>query len=119
MSRLRPVVEKRPDIVKAGIIERMTEPERSIRFRVTWVDDAGNVRVNRGYRFQFNSAIGPYKGGIRLHPSVNSSILKFLGFEQVFKNSLTGLPMAVPRAAPTLTRRERATRRSCASVRHS
>ena len=93
LESLAPVVEKRPDIVKAGIIERMTEPERSIRFRVTWVDDAGNVRVNRGYRFQFNSAIGPYKGGIRLHPSVNSSILKFLGFEQVFKNSLTGLPM--------------------------
>ena len=68
LESLAPVVEKRPDIVKAGIIERMTEPERSIRFRVTWVDDAGNVRVNRGYRFQFNSAIGPYKGGIRLHP---------------------------------------------------
>ena len=93
LESLEPVVEKRPDIVKAGIIERMTEPERSVRFRVTWIDDAGNVRVNRGYRFQFNSAIGPYKGGIRLHPSVNSSILKFLGFEQVFKNSLTGLPM--------------------------
>ena len=93
LESLAPVVEKRPDIVKAGIIERMTEPERSIRFRVTWVDDAGNVRVNRGYRFQFNGAIGPYKGGLRFHPSVTLSIIKFLGFEQVFKNSLTGLPI--------------------------
>lgn len=90
---LEPVVERRPDIVKAGVIERLVEPERSITFRVSWVDDAGNVQVNRGYRFQFNSAIGPYKGGIRLHPSVNASILKFLGFEQIFKNSLTTLPI--------------------------
>ena len=93
LESLEPVVEQRPDIVKAGVIDRMVEPERSVRFRVSWVDDNGKVQVNRGYRFQFNSAIGPYKGGIRLHPSVNSSILKFLGFEQVFKNSLTGLPM--------------------------
>ena len=93
LASLVPVVEKRPDIVKAGIIERMIEPERFLRFRVTWVDDNGEVQVNRGYRVQFNSAIGPYKGGIRLHPSVNASILKFLGFEQIFKNSLTGLPM--------------------------
>ena len=93
LASLVPVVEKRPDIVKAGVIERMIEPERFLRFRVTWVDDKGEVQVNRGYRVQFNSAIGPYKGGIRLHPSVNASILKFLGFEQIFKNSLTGLPM--------------------------
>ncbi|MDP4109215.1 MAG: NADP-specific glutamate dehydrogenase [Bacillota bacterium] len=87
------VVAKRPDIVKSGIIDRIVEPERMITFRVSWVDDNGNVRVNRGYRVQFNSAIGPYKGGLRLHPSVNASIMKFLGFEQTFKNSLTGLPM--------------------------
>ncbi len=93
LESLEPVVEKRPDIVKAGVIDRIVEPERMIRFRVSWVDDSGKVQVNRGYRIQFNSAIGPYKGGIRLHPSVNASILKFLGFEQIFKNSLTGLPM--------------------------
>ena len=78
---------------KAGVLERFTEPERIISFRVPWVDDKGNVQVNKGYRVQFNSAIGPYKGGLRFHPSVNQSILKFLGFEQVLKNSLTGLPM--------------------------
>lgn len=93
LESLEPVVEKRPDIVKAGIIERFVEPERFIQFRVSWVDDAGNVQVNRGFRVQFNSAIGPYKGGLRLHPSVNASVIKFLGFEQILKNSLTGLPM--------------------------
>jgi len=87
------VVERRPEFEKEGIIERMVEPERMVMFRVSWIDDKGIVQVNRGYRVQFNSAIGPYKGGIRLHPSVNLSILKFLGFEQCFKNSLTGLPM--------------------------
>ncbi len=90
---IEPVIEKRPDIVKAGIVERMVEPERTIIFRVPWVDDNGNVQVNRGFRVQFNSAIGPYKGGLRFHPSVNLSIMKFLGFEQTFKNSLTTLPM--------------------------
>ncbi len=90
---LEPVVEQNPNIEKWGIMERIAEPERFIQFRVAWVDDAGKVQVNRGYRVQFNSAIGPYKGGLRLHPSVNSSIIKFLGFEQVFKNSLTSLPM--------------------------
>ncbi len=90
---LQPVIEKRPDLVSAGVIERLVEPERQIIFRVPWVDDNGVVRVNRGFRVQFNSAIGPYKGGIRLHPSVNLSIIKFLGFEQTFKNSLTTLPM--------------------------
>ena len=93
LESLRPVVEKRPDIQKAGILQRMVEPERVIQFRVPWVDDQGNVQVNRGFRVQFNSAIGPYKGGLRFHPSVNLSIIKFLGFEQIFKNSLTGLPM--------------------------
>ena len=93
LESLEPVLEKNPEIEKTGIIERMVEPERQISFRVSWVDDSGKVQVNRGYRVQFNSAIGPYKGGLRFHPSVNASIMKFLGFEQTFKNSLTGLPM--------------------------
>ena len=90
---LDPVADKRPDLVEAGVFERIVEPERFIMFRVSWVDDNGKVQVNRGYRVQYNSAIGPYKGGIRLHPSVNASVVKFLGFEQIFKNSLTSLPM--------------------------
>ena len=90
---LQPVIEQRPDLVKSGVIERLVEPERQIIFRIPWVDDNGNVQVNRGFRVQFNSAIGPYKGGMRFHPSVNLSIIKFLGFEQTFKNSLTTLPM--------------------------
>ena len=93
LTSLEPIVERRPDIVKHKIIDRIVEPERVIIFRVSWTDDQGNIQVNRGYRVQYNSAIGPYKGGIRLHPSVNLSIMKFLGFEQIFKNSLTGLPM--------------------------
>ena len=93
LESLEPVVEARPEIQANGIIERLVEPERVIMFRVPWVDDNGKVQVNRGYRVQFNSAIGPYKGGLRLHPSVNLSILKFLGFEQIFKNSLTTLPI--------------------------
>ncbi|MDD6268830.1 MAG: NADP-specific glutamate dehydrogenase [Oscillospiraceae bacterium] len=93
LETLEPVVERRPDLVEAGVLERIVEPERQIMFRVPWVDDNGKVQVNRGFRVQFNSAIGPYKGGIRLHPSVYLGIIKFLGFEQVFKNSLTTLPM--------------------------
>ncbi|NTV90664.1 MAG: NADP-specific glutamate dehydrogenase [Clostridiales bacterium] len=93
LESIEPVAEKHPEWVKAGIFERIIEPERMIVFRVPWVDDSGNVQVNRGFRVQFNSAIGPYKGGLRFHPSVNASILKFLGFEQIFKNSLTGLPI--------------------------
>ena len=93
LMTLEPVVEKRPDLVEAGVLERLVEPERQIIFRVPWVDDSGKVQVNRGFRVQFNSAIGPYKGGLRLHPSVYIGIIKFLGFEQVFKNSLTTLPM--------------------------
>ena len=93
LESLEPVVEARPELQKHGIMERIVEPERTIIFRVSWVDDEGKVQVNRGYRVQFNSAIGPYKGGLRLHPSVNLSILKFLGFEQIFKNSLTTLPI--------------------------
>ena len=93
LESIQPVVEKHPEYEKAALIERLVEPERIITFRVPWVDDAGKVQVNRGYRIQFNSAIGPYKGGLRFHPSVNQGILKFLGFEQTFKNSLTGLPI--------------------------
>ncbi|MCR4620976.1 MAG: NADP-specific glutamate dehydrogenase [Clostridiales bacterium] len=93
LESLQNVFDARPELEKAGIAERIIEPERIITFRVSWVDDKGQVQVNRGYRVQFNSAIGPYKGGMRFHPSVNLSILKFLGFEQIFKNSLTGLPM--------------------------
>ena len=90
---IEPVLIQRPDYIESGVIERMVEPERIIKFRVPWIDDSGKVQVNRGFRIQFNSAIGPYKGGLRFHPSVNESIIKFLGFEQTFKNSLTSLPM--------------------------
>lgn len=93
LNSLVPVFEKHPEYVQEGILERLVEPERQILFRVPWVDDNGTVQVNRGFRIQFNSAIGPYKGGLRFHPSVNASIVKFLGFEQIFKNSLTGLPI--------------------------
>ena len=93
LESLEPVIESDPVYEKNGVIERIVEPERAILFRVSWVDDNGKVQVNRGYRVQFNSAIGPYKGGLRLHPSVNLSVIKFLGFEQIFKNSLTGLPI--------------------------
>ena len=93
LTSLEPIIERRPEFIKHKIIDRIVEPERTIMFRVTWQDDNGDPQVNRGYRVQYNSAIGPYKGGIRLHPSVNLSIMKFLGFEQIFKNSLTGLPM--------------------------
>ena len=93
LESLEPVVAQNPKLEEEGIIERIVEPERIIMFRVSWVDDNGKVQVNRGYRVQFNSAIGPYKGGLRLHPSVNLSDIKFLGFEQIFKNSLTGLPI--------------------------
>ena len=90
---LEPVIEKHPEYINAGVLANLVEPDRIIKFRVPWVDDSGKARVNRGYRIQFNNAIGPYKGGLRFHPSVNESIIKFLGFEQIFKNSLTGLPL--------------------------
>ena len=94
LESIRPVIEAKEDFYrKEALLERITEPERQLKFRVPWVDDKGQVQVNTGYRVQFNSAIGPYKGGLRLHPSVNTSIIKFLGFEQIFKNSLTGLPI--------------------------
>ena len=91
LESLQPVVAQRPELVKSGVIDRIVEPERSLMFRISWVDDQGKVQVNRGYRVQFSTAIGPSKGGLRFHPSVNLGILKFLGFEQIFKNSLTGL----------------------------
>jgi glutamate dehydrogenase (NADP+) len=93
LESLEPTVAKHPEFVKAGIYDRIVEPDRAIQFKVPWVDDKGNVQVNRGFRVQFNNAIGPYKGGLRFHPSVNLGIIKFLGFEQIFKNSLTTLPM--------------------------
>ena len=93
LSSIEPVLEANPEYITSGVVERMVEPERIIKFRVPWTDYKGNVQVNRGFRIQFNSAIGPYKGGLRFHPSVNESIIKFLGFEQTFKNSLTTLPM--------------------------
>ena len=93
LKSLEPVIEKHPEYIKAGLLERICEPERQILFKVPWTDDEGNVHVNRGIRVQFNGAIGPYKGGLRFHPSVYVGIIKFLGFEQVFKNSLTGLPI--------------------------
>ena len=95
LESLRPVIEKNEEkFRKDALLERITEPERIVSFRVPWVDDDGQVQVNRAFRVQFSSAIGPYKGGLRLHPSVNQSIIKFLGFEQIFKNSLTGLPIS-------------------------
>ena len=93
LNSLKPAIEANPKYEAAGLLERLVEPERIVMFRVPWVDDAGRTQVNKGYRVQFNSAIGPYKGGLRFHPSVNLSIIKFLGFEQIFKNSLTGLPI--------------------------
>jgi len=93
LTSLAPVCNKHPELITEGVMDSLVEPERTIKFRVPWEDDQGNIHVNRGYRIQFNSAIGPYKGGLRFHPSVNESIIKFLGFEQTFKNSLTGLPI--------------------------
>ena len=93
LNSLRPVIDANPQFQQSSLLERILEPERVLMFRVPWVDDQGKVQVNRGFRVQFNSAIGPYKGGLRFHPSVNLSIIKFLGFEQIFKNSLTGLPI--------------------------
>ena len=93
LESLEPVAERRPELIERGVFESLVEPERIIKFRVPWMDDAGKVHINRGFRIQFNSAIGPYKGGLRFHPSVNEGIIKFLGFEQTFKNSLTGLPI--------------------------
>ena len=117
LESLRPVIEANEELYKKNaILERITEPDRQVMFRVPWVDDNGQVQVNRGFRVQFNNAIGPYKGGLRLHPSVNLSIIKFLGFEQVFKNSLTTLPIGGGKVL-ILTRRASLTERSWHSAR--
>ena len=113
------VVDQHPEWEAVGLLERFVEPERVIEFRVPWVDDSGKTRVNRGYRVQYNSAIGPYKGGLRFHPSVNLSVIKFLGFEQVLKTPSPPCPWAAVRAAPTSTPRARARRKSCAFARAS
>ena len=112
------IYNQHPEFEKAKIIERLVEPDRIFTFRVTWVDDRGEVQTNLGYRVQFNNAIGPYKGGIRFHASVNLSILKFLGFEQTFKNALTTLPMGAVKAVPISLHAERVMLKSCVSARH-
>jgi glutamate dehydrogenase (NADP+) len=104
LNSLRPVIEKHPEYEKMAILERFTEPERVIIFRVPWEDDKGQIHVNRGFRVQFNGAIGPYKGGLRFHPSVYLGIIKFLGFEQILKNSLTGLPIGGSRQRASVRR---------------
>lgn len=109
LRSLWPFLEANPHYLQAGILERMVEPERAVLFRVSWVDDQGKVQVNRGYRIQMSSAIGPYKGGLRFHPSVNLGVLKFLAFEQVFKNSSPRCPWAAAKVARTSTRKARAT----------
>lgn len=111
LESLKPALDRHPEYAQAGILERLCEPERQLIFRVPWVDDEGTVRVNRGFRVEFNSALGPYKGGLRFHPSVNLGIVKFLGFEQIFKNALTGMAIGGARAAPTSTRRAARTAR--------
>ena len=118
LESLRVVVEANEEKYrKDALLERLVEPERALIFRVPWVDDNGQVHVNKGYRVQFNSAIGPYKGGLRLHPSVNLGIIKFLGFEQIFKNSLTGLPIGGGKVDQTLIQKENQTEKSWHSVR--
>lgn len=119
LDSLVPVLARHPHYMEHAILERLVEPERSISFRVPWSDDSGQIRVNRGYRIQFNSAIGPYKGGIRFHPSVYSGIVKFLGFEQIFKNALTGLPIGEAKAVPISIPRASRTGKSWPSPRAS
>ena len=119
LESISPVLREHPEYVDAGILERLVEPERQVIFRVPWTDDQNRVHVNRGFRVQFNSALGPYKGGLRFHPSVNLSIIKFLGFEQIFKNALTAQGIGGGKAAATSTRTAAPTPRSCASARAS
>lgn len=116
LGTIQPALDAHPEYEEAALLERLVEPERIVMFRVPWVDDQGKVQVNRGYRVEFNSAIGPYKGGLRFNPTVTLGMLKFLGLEQILKNSLTTLPMAAARAAPTLTPRASPTTRSCTSA---
>ena len=120
LTTLKPVIERNEEKYEAaGLLERFVEPERIITFRVPWMDDQGKVQVNRGYRVQFNSAIGPYKGGLRLHPSVNQSILKFLGFEQILKNSLTGLPIGGGKGCTATSARTPTCRRAILASAHA
>ncbi len=116
---LDPVLDRHPEYEQYQILERITEPERLVQFRVSWQDDTGKIHINRGYRVQFNSAIGPYKGGLRFHPAVNLDVLKFLGFEQIFKNSLTTLPMGGGKAVPISIPKARPTWKSCGFARRS
>ena len=119
LESVEEVYNQHPEFERAKIVERMVEPDRIFTFRVTWVDDDGQVQTNTGYRVQFNSAIGPYKGGLRFHRAVTPSMLTFLGFEQTFKNALTTLPMGGAREVRILTLRARAMRRSCVSAKLS
>lgn len=117
MTTLWPFLEQNPRYRQMSLLERLVEPERVIQFRVVWLDDRNQVQVNRAWRVQFSSAIGPYKGGMRFHPSVNLSILKFLGFEQTFKNALTTLPMGGVKAGAISIRKGKAKAKSCVSAR--
>ncbi len=117
MGSLWPFIEKNPRYAEYGLLDRLVEPERAIQFRVSWINDQGDVETNRAFRVQHCSAIGPYKGGMRFHPSVNLSILKFLAFEQTFKNALTTLPMGAPRAVPTSIPKIVLTTKLCAFAR--
>lgn len=116
MDSLAPTLEAHPEYVKANLLAQLVEPERVIQFRVPWQSDDGQFNVNRGFRVQFNSAIGPYKGGLRLHPSVNLSVVKFLGFEQILKNSLTGLPIGGAKGGCDFDQRANPIPKSCAFV---
>ena len=118
-SSIVPVLENHPEYREQKILERMVEPERTISFRVPWQDDQGRIQINRGYRVQMSSAIGPYKGGLRFHPSVTLDVLKFLAFEQVYKNALTGLPIGGAKGGSDLIRMGAATTKSCTSARAS
>jgi len=119
LESLKPAIEKYPEFEKIALLERIVEPERQIIFRVPWQDDKGKTHVNRGFRIQFNSALGPYKGGIRFHPSVYIGIIKFLGFEQIFKNSLTGLMMGAVKEVLISIPKENQTLKLCVFVRVS
>jgi glutamate dehydrogenase (NADP+) len=116
---LGPVLAKHPELAEQQIIERLCEPERQVIFRVPWQDDRGEVHINRGFRVEFNSALGPYKGGLRFHPSVSLGIVKFLAFDQTFKNALTGMPIGGGKGGADFDPRAAATARSCASARAS
>jgi glutamate dehydrogenase (NADP+) len=118
LESVKDLYNENPQYQAAKIIERVVEPDRILTFKVSWLDDKGEVQVNLGYRIQFNGAIGPYKGGLRFHPSVNLSILKFLGFEQIFKNALTTLPMGGGKGGSDFTQKENQMRKSCVFAKH-